>query len=111
MKPGTHKRAALAFFEGKSMAQAAADHGLDALELERFVRAILRWPKRVYRAYRNAPIEEGMMKWCYLVERWRVADYCDTDLNRRGAEGWEVVAVVYAEGQVIVTYKAPLEEG
>lgn len=53
LKPGTHKRAAIAFFEGKSMAEAAADHGLDALELERFVRAVLRWKKDVYLAWRQ----------------------------------------------------------
>ena len=109
MKPGTHKRAAMAFFAGASMASAAAAHGLDALELERCVRAILRWSKPVYRAYEKAPIEENM-KWAYLVERWRLEDYGDINLNRRGAEGWEVVSVVYADGQVIVTYKAPLEE-
>lgn len=46
-----HKRAFLAFMAGISITDAANQHGLDPRDLERFIRAVSRWPWAVYQAW------------------------------------------------------------
>ena len=50
-----HKRAFLAFMAGQSITDAAHQHDLDPRDLERFIRAVGRWPGPVYRAWVAAP--------------------------------------------------------
>lgn len=49
-----HKRAFLAFMAGLSITDAAHQHDLDPCDLERFVRAVGRWPGPVYQAWINS---------------------------------------------------------
>ena len=46
-----HKRAFLAFMAGQSITDAAHQYGLDPCDLERFIRAVGRWPVPVYQAW------------------------------------------------------------
>ena len=46
-----HKRAFLAFMAGLSIIEAANQYDLDPRDLERFIRAVGRWPWAVYRAW------------------------------------------------------------
>ena len=54
MNRHAHKRAFLAFMAGKSIIEAAHQHGLDPCDLERFIRAVGRWPGRVFAAWVRA---------------------------------------------------------
>lgn len=46
-----HKRAFLAFMAGESIIDAAHQYDLDPRDLERFIRAVGRWPWAVYWAW------------------------------------------------------------
>ena len=46
-----HKRAFLAFMAGQSITDAAHQYGIDPRDLERFIRAVGRWPWQVYQAW------------------------------------------------------------